>query len=42
MRTDRTYRVALSHELAVAELLGSAGTQLDPAVVEVLLRVVGN
>jgi putative nucleotidyltransferase with HDIG domain len=42
MRTDRTYRVALSHEVAVAELLGSAGTQLDPAVVEVLLRVVGN
>ncbi len=41
MRTDRSYRRALSHDLAVAEMRRVAGTQLDPAVVNVLLEVVG-
>jgi putative nucleotidyltransferase with HDIG domain len=41
MRTDRPYRSALSHEAAVAELRTCAGTQLDPAVVETVLRIVG-
>ena len=42
MRTDRPYRTALSHDVAVAELRASAGTQLDPAVVEAVLRVVAH
>jgi putative nucleotidyltransferase with HDIG domain len=40
MRTDRVYRAALSHEVAVAELEASAGTQLDPEVVAALLTIV--
>jgi putative nucleotidyltransferase with HDIG domain len=40
MTTDRPYRVALAAEDAVAELAANAGTQFDPAVVEVLLRLV--
>ena len=40
MRTDRPYRRALSYETAAAELRSSAGTQLDPGVVEMLLRIV--
>ncbi len=39
MRTDRSYRRALSYEVAMAELLASAGTQLDPAVVDALVAV---
>ena len=41
MRTDRPYRRALSHEVAVQELLENAGEQFDPAIVEALLDVVG-
>ena len=37
MTTTRSYRAAMSHEAAVAELRASAGTQLDPAVVDVLI-----
>jgi putative nucleotidyltransferase with HDIG domain len=41
MRTTRPYRRAMPHEAAVAELVASAGGQLDPNVVEALLDVVG-
>ena len=30
MRTDRAYRKALSHEVALAELTANSGTQFDP------------
>jgi putative nucleotidyltransferase with HDIG domain len=40
MRTDRSYRKALSHEVAMTELLANSGTQFDPGVVEALARVV--
>jgi putative nucleotidyltransferase with HDIG domain len=40
MRTDRSYRKALPHATALAELGMSAGSQLDPAVVGVLLSIV--
>ena len=40
MRTDRAYRKALSHEVALTELTANAGTQFDPAVVGALLEVV--
>jgi diguanylate cyclase (GGDEF)-like protein len=39
MTTDRPYRRRLSHREAVRRLAESAGTQFDPAVVEVALRV---
>jgi len=37
MTTDRSYRQALSHDAAVAELRRCAGTQFDPRVVDALL-----
>jgi putative nucleotidyltransferase with HDIG domain len=40
MRTDRAYRKALSHEVALAELTANSGTQFDPAVVEALIKVI--
>ena len=40
MRTDRPYRTALSHEVAVAELLSNAGGQFDPHVVDTFIRLV--
>ena len=33
MTTDRTYRRAMSHEDAIAQLQAGAGTQFDPVVV---------
>ncbi|HZT85193.1 MAG TPA: diguanylate cyclase [Gaiellaceae bacterium] len=39
MTTDRPYRRALSHREAVRRLTEAAGTQFDPHVVEVALRV---
>jgi putative nucleotidyltransferase with HDIG domain len=39
MTTDRSYRKAMSHEVAVAELRNNAGTQFDPDVVEALVAV---
>jgi putative nucleotidyltransferase with HDIG domain len=41
MRTNRPYRRALSHEVAVQELVANAGEQFDPQIVEALLDVVG-
>jgi HD-GYP domain-containing protein (c-di-GMP phosphodiesterase class II) len=41
MTTDRSYRKALGHEAAIAELQRCAGTQFDPRVVEAAIRVVG-
>jgi HD-GYP domain-containing protein (c-di-GMP phosphodiesterase class II) len=40
MRTDRTYREALTQEAALAELRACAGTHFDPRVVEALLATV--
>jgi HD-GYP domain-containing protein (c-di-GMP phosphodiesterase class II) len=39
MTTDRSYRRALSHEEALAELRRCAGTQFDPRVVETVLLI---
>jgi HD-GYP domain-containing protein (c-di-GMP phosphodiesterase class II) len=39
MTTARSYRAALPLEVATDELRRSAGTQLDPAVVDALLAV---
>ena len=39
MTSDRSYRNALSAEVAHAELRGCAGSQFDPAVVEAFLRL---
>ena len=38
MTTDRSYRKALSLEVALAELRNNAGTQFDPDVVDALVR----
>jgi diguanylate cyclase (GGDEF)-like protein len=40
MRTDRSYRPALSYEEARAEVHRVAGSQLDPAIVDVLVGIV--
>jgi putative nucleotidyltransferase with HDIG domain len=40
MRTDRSYRKALSHEVAMAELVDNLGRQFDPAVGSVLIPIV--
>ncbi|MDQ6914727.1 MAG: diguanylate cyclase [Actinomycetota bacterium] len=39
MTSDRPYREALSHAEAIRELSAGAGTQFDPAVVEMLIGV---
>ena len=39
MRTDRSYRKALSQEVARAELIGNSGEQFDPRIVEALLAI---
>jgi hypothetical protein len=41
MTTDRSYRRAMSPELAVEELIRCSGTQFDPRVVDALVRVAG-
>lgn len=38
---DRVYRRARSHDEAVQELLGNAGTQFDPLIVETFLALAG-
>ena len=40
MRTDRPYRKALSHDVAIAELLSGVGGQFDPGVVEAFVAMV--
>jgi HD-GYP domain-containing protein (c-di-GMP phosphodiesterase class II) len=40
MTTTRSYRAAMSPTAAIAELRACAGTQLDPAVVDVLIACV--
>jgi len=41
MTSDRAYRAALTPAEAIRQLRESAGTQFDPAVVDALIRVVG-
>ena len=41
MTTDRPYRRAMSHELAVTELHANAGTQFDKRVVDALITELG-
>ena len=40
MRTDRVYRMALTHDAALAELHANSGTQFDPRIVRALTRVI--
>jgi putative nucleotidyltransferase with HDIG domain len=40
MTTTRSYRTAMPHSVAVAELVKNSGTQFDPRIVEALLAVV--
>ena len=42
MRTDRSYRKALPHDVAVKELLSCAGSQFDPEVATALAEIVGS
>ena len=42
MRTDRPYRSALVHDVAIAELIANAGTQLDPRIVATLIEIVAS
>jgi HD-GYP domain-containing protein (c-di-GMP phosphodiesterase class II) len=41
MRTDRAYRTALAHDVALAELASNAGRQFDPGIVDTLMKIVG-
>jgi len=38
MKTRRSYREALSHEVAIAELGANSGTQFDPVVTAAAIR----
>jgi putative nucleotidyltransferase with HDIG domain len=40
MRTDRSYRKALSPEIALAELEANAGRQFDPQIVDAVIQIV--
>jgi HD-GYP domain-containing protein (c-di-GMP phosphodiesterase class II) len=42
MRTDRPYRRAMSHEVAIAEMVRNIGTQFDPRVANALLSAVAD
>ena len=39
---DRPYHKAMSHEMAVEELLRCSGTQFDPQLVQVFLKVIND
>ena len=41
MTTDRPYRSALSHQVAIDEIRRNSGTQFDPAAVDALLKAIG-
>jgi HD-GYP domain-containing protein (c-di-GMP phosphodiesterase class II) len=41
MTSDRPYRKAMPHEVAIEEIRRSASKQFDPAAVEAFLAVVG-
>lgn len=41
MNSDRPYRKALKHQHIIQELRDGAGTQFDPAVIEVFLEILG-
>jgi HD-GYP domain-containing protein (c-di-GMP phosphodiesterase class II) len=41
MVTDRSYRKALPHDAALAEMRANSGSQFDPEVVDALIRVGG-
>ena len=41
MTTDRPYTEKLTIERAVAELIRGSGTQFDPEIVEVFVRLIG-
>ena len=38
MTSNRAYRRAMTHDVAVTELLRCSGTQFDPSIVEAFLR----
>jgi response regulator RpfG family c-di-GMP phosphodiesterase len=40
MTTDRAYRRALSHDVAIAEVTRCSGTQFDPRIVEIFLACI--
>jgi putative nucleotidyltransferase with HDIG domain len=40
MRSDRSYRKTLSHEVARAELVANSGHQFDPRIVTALLKLI--
>lgn len=40
MTNDRPYRSAMTHEEAMAEIRDGAGTQFDPEVVEIFVRII--
>ncbi|MEA2472810.1 MAG: hypothetical protein QOE06_725, partial [Thermoleophilaceae bacterium] len=42
MRTNRAYRQALPHHVALEEMLANSGRQFDPRIVDALLRVVAD
>jgi len=42
MRTDRPYRKAIPHDLALQEMESVSGSQLDPGVVRVLVELVAS
>jgi diguanylate cyclase (GGDEF)-like protein len=42
MTSNRPYRAALSHQMAIAELTANAGSQFDPKVVEALVGYLGD
>jgi len=42
MVNDRYYRKALSQETAINEIKKGSGTQFDPEIVEIFLKVLGN
>jgi HD-GYP domain-containing protein (c-di-GMP phosphodiesterase class II) len=40
MTSDRAYRRALRHEVAIAEIERCAGTQFDPELADLFVRII--